>query len=398
MKLGLEVFLENSILIRNLKKKKVALICHPASVDQKLNHSFDLIHNKIGLKSAFGPQHGIKGEKQDNMIESEDTIDTKTGIPIFSLYGEVRKPTDSMLETFDTVIFDLQDLGCRIYTFITTLIYVMEECARLKKQIIILDRPNPIGREIEGFTLVQGWESFVGAAPIPMRYGLTVGELALFYKQYLKLDINLKIIKMQNYKPTQKPNFGWPDKFSWVNPSPNASNLNMARAYPGTVLIEGTNLSEGRGTTRALEQIGDPNLDFSKILSLMKKKNTTWLKGFILRECYFEPTFHKHTNKICNGIHFHTDTPFYQPKHFKPFRVVSLLLKCIRELYPDYAIYREFQYEYVKDKLPFDVINGGPRLRNWIEDSKQTPIDLEIDLTTDEKAWKKKFKEYWIYK
>jgi uncharacterized protein YbbC (DUF1343 family) len=398
MKLGLEVLMANTKMLRHLRTKKVSLICHPASVDHKLNHSFDLIHSKIGLQSAFGPQHGVKGEKQDNMIESRDSVHEQTGVPIFSLYGEVRRPTATMMDSFDVVLFDLQDLGCRIYTFITTLLYVMEECARLQKQIIILDRPNPIGREIEGLTLVPGWESFVGAAPIPMRHGLSVGELALFYKQHFNLSVNLEVIKMQNYKPRAKPNFGWPTDLSWVNPSPNAPTLNMARAYPGTVMIEGTTLSEGRGTTRALEQIGAPDLDFSRIIKLMKTKYPKWLKGVILRECFFEPSFHKHSGKICHGFQFHTDTPTYQPQLFKPYRIVSLMLKCIRELYPDYPIYREFQYEYVKDKLAFDVINGGPRLRDWIEDASQTPFDLDKDLLKDEKSWQAKYKQYWIYK
>jgi uncharacterized protein YbbC (DUF1343 family) len=398
MKLGLEVLLSNTKLIQHLKKKKVSLICHPASVDHKLNHSFDLIHNKIGLKSAFGPQHGVKGEKQDNMIESIDTVDPQTHIPIFSLYGKVRRPTSLMMDSFDIVLFDLQDLGCRIYTFITTLLYVMEECTRLQKKIIILDRPNPIGREIEGLALEPGWESFVGAAPIPMRHGLTVGELALFYKQHFNLDLDLEIIKMQNYKINAKPHFGWPNDLTWVNPSPNAPTLNMARAYPGTVMLEGTILSEGRGTTRSLELVGAPDINFKNILTLMSKKNSRWLKGVQLRECYFEPTFHKFAHKICHGFQFHTDSPFYKPKLFKPYRITALMLKCIRELYPDYLLYRDFQYEYVENKLAFDVINGGPRLRDWIEDFSQSPMDLEKDLAEDEKKWKQEYKQYWIYK
>jgi uncharacterized protein YbbC (DUF1343 family) len=398
MKLGLEVLLNNSKMLRHLKKKKVSLVCHPASVDHKLNHSFDLLHNKIRLQSAFGPQHGIKGEKQDNMVESADTKHHTTDIPVFSLYGKVRRPTDSMMDSFDIVLFDLQDIGCRIYTFITTLLYVMEECARLQKQIIVLDRPNPIGREIEGLTLVPGWESFVGAAPMPMRHGLTIGELALFFQQHFNLDIDLEVIKMQNYKPGAKPNYGWPADMAWVNPSPNAPNLNMARAFPGTVMIEGTTLSEGRGTTRSLEQIGAPDLDFNQILTMMKNRGGKWLKGAHLRECFFEPTFHKYTGKNCHGFQIHTDMPQYKPSSFKPYRIVSLMLKCLREIYPDYPLYREFQYEYVKDKLAFDVINGGTRLREWIDDPAQTLFDLDKDMLEDEKFWFKESKQFWLYK
>jgi uncharacterized protein YbbC (DUF1343 family) len=398
MKLGIEVLLADPKRLKALKGKRLALICHPASVDQRLRHSFDLLHEKLGLSSAFGPQHGVRGDKQDNMIETADQIDAQTGIPIFSLYGKVRRPTAAMMSTFDIAIFDLQDLGCRIYTFITTLLYVMEECARLKKKMIILDRPNPAGREVEGFTLTPGWESFVGAGPIPMRHGLTVGELANFFNDHFALGLDLTVVPMKGYRPSAKPGFGWPPELPWINPSPNAATLNMARAYPGTVLIEGTNLSEGRGTTRALELVGAADVDFSAVFALMKKKAPRWLKGALLRECFFEPTFHKFHGKLCHGIQVHTDSPAYRPAEFKPFRLVALLLKCVRELYPAYPIYRNFAYEYVEDKLAFDVINGGPSLREWIEDAKQKPAQLEAALRRDEKAWQKSAKKFYLYK
>lgn len=397
MKLGLEVFLANPKLIKSLKGKRISLICHPASVDQNLHLSFDLIHEKLKLSSAFGPQHGVRGDKQDNMIETDDVIDPKSGVPIFSLYGKVRRPTKEMMDTFDVAIFDLQDLGCRIYTFITTLLYVMEECARHKKKMIILDRPNPAGREVEGFTLVSGWESFVGAGPIPMRHGLTVGELANFFNDHFALGLDLTVVPMKGYKPDQRPGFGWPIELAWINPSPNAANLNMARAYCGTVLIEGTTLSEGRGTTRALELVGAADVDFGQVLALMKKRAPKWLKGALLRDCFFEPTFHKFQGKLCHGIQIHTDTPSYKQKEFKPFRLVALMLKCVRELYPKYPIYRNFAYEYVEDKLAFDVINGGPSLREWIEDSSKKPADLEKALLKDEAAWRKTAKKFHLY-
>jgi uncharacterized protein YbbC (DUF1343 family) len=397
MKMGLEVLLSDAKLVKELKKKRVALVCHPASVDDKLQHSFDILHKKIGLSAAFGPQHGVKGEKQDNMIESDDFLHPVYKIPIFSLYGKVRTPTPEMMATFDVLLFDLQDLGCRIYTFITTLLYVMEECAKLGKQVIILDRPNPAGREIEGFSLRKGWESFVGAAEFPMRHGLTPGEMALFYKAHFKLDLNMKIIKMKGYAPEKKPGFGWPMDRVWVNPSPNAQTLNMARAYCGTVMIEGTTLSEGRGTTRALEQVGASDIDFAKVLELMRKKAPQWLKGVILRECFFEPTFHKHEKKLCHGFHIHADIADYKPELFKPYRLIALMLKCVRELYPQYNIYRDFAYEYTEGKLAFDVINGGPELREWIENPKAKPVDLEKALKKDEAAWKKTRKPYLLY-
>ena len=398
MQLGIEVFLKDKKKLASLKGKRVGLICHPASVDKDLNHSLDLLAKKIKISCAFGPQHGVRGDKQDNMIESPDFQDPLLNIPIFSLYGEVRRPTKKMMDHFDVVIFDLQDLGCRIYTFITTLLYVMEECAKFHKKMIVLDRPNPAGRVIEGFTMLKGWESFVGAAPIPMRHGLTVGELALYFKDHYNLDLELEVIKMKGYAPNKQPGFGWDLKRPWVNPSPNAASLNMARAYSGTVLIEGTTLSEGRGTTRALELMGASDIDYRKVLEEMRKLAPQWLKGVVLRECYFEPTFHKHQGKLCHGFQFHTDCDAYQHARFKPFRITALMLKAIRRLYPEYAIYRDFAYEYVKDRLAFDVINGGPALREWIEDPKAKPSDLDKALLRDEKKWDRERKKFLLYK
>lgn len=395
--LGLEVFLADKKIIKELRKKRVALVCHPASVDHKLNHSFDLLHKHVGLSAAFGPQHGVKGEKQDNMVESETFIHPEAQIPIYSLYGEVRRPTAEMMKSIDVLLFDLQDLGCRIYTFITTLLYVMEECARLKKTLIVFDRPNPAGREIEGFSLETGWQSFVGAAEFPMRHGLTPGEMALYYKDHFKLDLELKIYKMKKYKPEKIGEFGWPKERAWVNPSPNAPTINMARTYSGTVLIEGTTLSEGRGTTRALEQIGASDLDFSQILQVMRKKAPLWMQGAIIRECFFEPTFHKHEKKLCHGFQMHTDFSGYQPGKFKPYRVTALMLKVIRELYPDYQIFRDFAYEYTQGKLAFDVINGGPKLRQWIETPSAKVPDLDKALKQDENAWARIQKKYRLY-
>lgn len=395
---GLEVLLKDKKILKELKGKRVSLVCHPASVDQDLNHSIDLLVKKVNLVSAFGPQHGVKGEKQDNMVESANEIHPVYKIPIFSLYGEHRRPTKEMMDTFDVVLFDLQDLGCRIYTFVTTLLYVMEECARYGKKIIILDRPNPIGREIEGFSLIKGQESFVGAGPFPMRHGLTVGELALYYKDHYQMLVDLHVLKMKGYGISKKPNFGWPEGVTWINPSPNAPNLNMARVYPGSVILEGTTLSEGRGTTRSLEVVGASDIDFGLILARMKKMAPRWFKGVVVRECFFEPTFHKHQGKTCHGLHFHTDHKKYSPKDFKPFRLFALVFKAIRLEYPKYLLYRDFAYEYVTDRLAFDVINGGPALKNWIEDSGASVQDLEKMLSRDEKAWAKIAKKYYLYK
>jgi uncharacterized protein YbbC (DUF1343 family) len=394
MKLGIEVFLEDKKMLKALKGRRVSLVCHPASVNQKLEHSFDLLHQKLKLSSAFGPQHGVKGEKQDNMVESKDELHQEYQIPIYSLYGEVRRPTEKMMKSFDVLIFDLQDLGCRIYTFITTLLYMMEECAKYKKTLIVLDRPNPAGRNVEGFRLEKGFESFVGAAPIPMRHGLTLAELAIYYKSHFSIDLDLRIVKMKGYQ-TKDP---WPKTLSWINPSPNAPNLNMARAYSGSVLLEGTTLSEGRGTTRSLEVAGAPDLDFKKILLQMRTMAPQWMKGAIVRECYFEPTFHKHQGKTCHGFQVHTDHPSYQAQNFRPFRLFVLLLKIIKLQNSAYPLFRDFAYEYVTDKVAFDVINGGPKLRRWIEDDKATVKDLERLLNIDEKSWQKEAKAYYLYK
>lgn len=398
MKLGIEVFLADKKRLKALKGKRLGLVCHPASVDHDLRHSFDVLHAKLGLSAAFGPQHGVKGDKQDNMVETDDVVDPATGVPVFSLYGKVRRPTAKMIDSFDVLLFDLQDLGCRIYTFATTLLYVMEECAKAGKKVIVLDRPNPAGREVEGFRLESGWESFVGAAPMPMRHGLTMGELALYYKASSKLDLDLEIVKMQGYSISAKPGYGWPPDLAWVNPSPNAPTLNMARAYSGTVLIEGTNLSEGRGTTRALELVGAADVDFAAVHAAMKKKASKWLQGAQLREFFFEPTFHKFKGQLCSGLMIHTDTPRYQPAKFKPFRLVALMLKCIRELHPGYDIYRDFAYEYVLDKLAFNVINGGPKLKDWIEDPAATPAQLDRALKADEQSWIKETRKFRLYK
>ena len=386
-----------------LKNKRLALVCHPASVNHELEHSFDLIHEAFGLSCAFGPQHGVKGDKQYNMKETEDEVDQKTGVPLFSLYGKVRKPTREMLAHADVVLYDLQDLGCRIYTFATTLLYTMEACSEFGKSLIILDRPNPAGRAVEGFCLEPGWESFVGAAPIPMRHGLTLGELALYYKDHFALNtLDLQIVPMKSYSLQKSPGFGWPQDLAWVNPSPNAASLNMARAYPGTVFLEGTNLSEGRGTTRPLEMVGAPELKMDKVLLEMKKLDLpgakSWLKGTKLRSCFFAPTFYKYQDNLCNALALHYDFADYDPSIAKPFRVMALLFKALRSVHPEYDLYRNFVYEYVADKLPFDVINGGPKLREWIENPKAHLKDLESALSLDEKAWRKTSQKYWLYK
>src|SRR5579859_2914505 len=256
MKFGIDRLIKERSLRAPLSGKRVALLAHPASVTADLTHALDALAecDDITITAAFGPQHGLRGDKQDNMVESLDFNDPVHHIPVFSLYGEFRRPTDEMMETCDLILIDLQDLGCRIYTFITTLRYVLEAASKHQKAVWVLDRPNPVGRPVEGLILRAGWQSFVGAGPLPMRYGLTLGELGSWFVRTLKLDVEYRVIEMQGWQPDASPGFGWPlGERVWVNPSPNAANLWMARDYAGTVMVEGTTLSEGRGTTRALE-------------------------------------------------------------------------------------------------------------------------------------------------
>jgi uncharacterized protein YbbC (DUF1343 family) len=392
MKFGIDRLLADPQLRAPLKGRRVALVAHPASVTADLTHSLDALAalGDIKLSAAFGPQHGMRGDKQDNMVESPDFNDPAHGIPVFSLYGDVRRPSGQMMSTFDVVLVDLQDLGCRIYTFITTLLYMLEEAAKTGKSVWVLDRPNPAGRPIEGLTLRPGYESFVGAGPMPMRHGLTLGELGLWFIERFKLDVDYRIIEMEGYRPDEAPGYGWPlGERAWVNPSPNAANLWMARAYAGTVMVEGATLSEGRGTTRPLELFGAPDIDAKRAVAEMQKLAPHWLKGCRLRECWFEPTFHKHMHKLCNGVQIHTEDPSYDHQAFKPWRVQALAFKAIRRLYSDYPLWRglDFKYEYTSGHLAIDVINGSPLLREWVDDAKATPADLDAVTQPDEKAW-----------
>ena len=377
--------------------QRVALLAHPASVTRDLTHSLDALAGAgVKVTAAFGPQHGLRGDKQDNMVESEDFSDPVHGIPVFSLYGETRRPTGQSLGTFDTILIDLQDLGCRIYTFITTLLYVLEAAAEQGKSVWVLDRPNPAGRPVEGLTLRAGWESFVGAGPIPMRHGLTLGELGQWFVDHFKLDVDYRVIEMQGWAPDEEPGFGWPADRIWINPSPNAANLNMARAYAGTVMLEGTTLSEGRGTTRPLELFGAPDIDAGAVMAEMERLAPQWLAGCKLREISFEPTFHKHVGKLCHGIHIHGEGGFYDHAAFKPWRLQALAFKAIRRLQPGYDLWRDFPYEYEFGKLAIDVINGSPLLREWV-DGDAAPGDLDALALTDERDWEEQRKPYLRY-
>jgi uncharacterized protein YbbC (DUF1343 family) len=399
MKFGIDRLLADPALRAPLEGRRVSLVAHPASVTENLVHSLDALGQIVNLKltSAFGPQHGLRGDKQDNMVESEDFTDPVHGIPVFSLYGEVRRPTPAMMDSADVFLFDLQDLGCRIYTFVTTLLYLLEAASGTSKAVWVLDRPNPAGRPIEGTTLLPGWESFVGAGPMPMRHGLTLGEMGRWFVDHFKLDVDYRVITMEGWAP-EGPGFGWPQDRIWINPSPNAASLNMARAYAGTVMLEGTTLSEARGTTRPLEVLfGAPDVDAGAVLAEMRRFAPQWLAGCAIRECWFEPTFHKHAGQQCSALMIHAEGRFYDHAAFRPWRLQALAFKAIRRLYPDYPLWRDFPYEYVTDKLAIDVINGGPGLRTWVDDLASTPGDLEALAGPDEAAWAEERGRFLLY-
>lgn len=399
MKFGIDRLLSDPELRKPLDGKRIALVAHPASVTPDLTHSLDaLVAAGLNVTAAFGPQHGLRGDKQDNMMESPDFNDPRLGIPVFSLYGEVRRPTGQSMSTFDVVLVDLQDLGCRIYTFITTLLYVLEAAAEHGKEVWVLDRPNPAGRPVEGLTLLPGWESFVGAGPMPMRHGMTLGELGHWFIDHFKLDVAYRVIAMEGWAPEAAPGYGWPlGEREWINPSPNAPNLSMARAYAGTVMIEGATLSEGRGTTRPLELFGAPDIDARAVIAEMQRFAPRWLQGCRLRDIWFEPTFHKHAGKLCNGVQIHVEDRAYDHAAFRPWRLQAAGFKAIRTLYPDYDLWRDFPYEYVFDKLAIDVINGGVGLREWVDDRASAPGDLDAITSPDEQAWLEVRRPHLIY-
>lgn len=400
MRFGIDRLLAEPELRAPLGGRRVAVLAHPASVTRTLEHTIDALAacKDIRLSSAFGPQHGLRGDKQDNMVESPDYTDPVHGIAVFSLYGEVRRPTGQMMGSFDVLLVDLQDLGCRIYTFVTTLLYVLEAAAQHGKSVWVLDRPNPVGRPVEGLTLRPGWESFVGAGPLPMRHGLTLGELGRWFIRTRKLDVDYRVIEMDGWSPQRGPGFGWPlGERVWVNPSPNAPNLFMARAYAGTVMLEGTTLSEGRGTTRPLELFGAPDIDATRVAAEMQALAPQWLGGCQLRTCWFEPTFHKHVGRLCSGVQIHTEGPAYGHEAFRPWRLQALAFKAIRRLYPGYPLWRDFPYEYEIGKPAIDVINGSPLLREWVDDPASTPQDLDALAGPDEADWREERAGVLIY-
>ena len=399
---GLDRLLLDRDGMDRLRARRIAVLAHPASmtsVQLGFQHALDVLVGELGaaVSVAFGPQHGMRGDKQYNMAESSTYTDSRHGIPVFSLYGDVRRPTDDMLNQFDVLFFDLQDVGWRGYTWVATLRYMLEACAKTDKEVWVLDRPNPAGRVVEGKRLEVGQESFVGVVPIPQRHGLTLAELARYMVSKFNLDVALEVIAMEGYSPDQPPGFGWPPDMVWTNPSPAIASLNSVRCYAGTVLLEGTNLSEGRGTTIPLEVVGAPGMPVESLLAHMKKTAPGFCEGCYLRPCFFEPFFDKHRDTLCTGVQIHADFPGYAPSRFRPYRLMSGLFKSLRAIQPDFELWRDFYYEYEPNRKPIDVINGGPSLREWVDDPETTAADWDHALRLEEDAWIEERKPFLIY-
>jgi uncharacterized protein YbbC (DUF1343 family) len=342
-----------------LQGKRVGLVVNPTSLNGEYHHAADIFFHcsEFQLTALFGPQHGIRGETQDNMIEWEGWRDRKTGVPVYSLYGQTRVPTASMLEQVDVLVFDMQDAGTRVYTFIYTLANCMIAAAEHDIQVVVLDRPNPIGGvAVEGNVLDPRFASFVGMFPLPMRHGMTVGELALMFNDAFSINCRLEIVPMEGW---QRPMWYDDTRLLWVIPSPNLPTLDTATVYPGMVMVEGTMISEGRGTTRPFELVGAPYIEPDRLVRELESEK---LPGVFFRPCYFQPTFHKHAGQLCGGLQIHV----IDRQTYKPVITGVAVIKTIHRLYPDHFQWKQPPYEYVYDKLPFDVIAGTDQLREQI--------------------------------
>ncbi len=339
---------------------RIGLLVHPASVNKTLSHTVDLFlqSKNAQVTALFGPQHGIRGETQDNMIEWEGFTDQKTALPVFSLYGNARKPTPDMLQNLDLLVIDLQDIGARYYTYIWTMELCMQACAEAGKSVLILDRPNPInGQDIEGPVLDPQYASFVGNRPLPIRHGMTIAEIGRYLKEIYYPTLDLHVIPMQGWRRDMAfDECGLP----WVMPSPNMPTLETAYVYPGMCLLEGTQVSEGRGTTRPFEIFGAPYKDPD---SLIKQLGTFALPGVKFRPLYFQPTFQKHCGVVCGGAQIYvTDR-----SRFKSFKTAIAILKATHDLYPGKFAWKNPPYEYEQEKMPFDILTGSHKLRIAIE-------------------------------
>lgn len=358
VQVGLEALLEDVPPV--MRGARVGLICNQSSVNHTFEHAADLLHghSSFQLTSLFGPQHGIRGDVQDNMIETEHATDRKTGLPVHSLYSETREPTEKMLEDVDVLVFDMQDVGCRIYTFVYTLANCMRIAGQLGKTVVVCDRPNPInGVDMSGNILEPEYASFVGLFPLPTRHGMTVGELAQMFQGEFGVQCDLQVVPMRGWERRH-----WHDETDapWVLPSPNMPTLDSATVFPGTVHFEGTQISEGRGTTKPFELIGAPYIDPDVYA---EKLTELALPGVIFRSCAFQPTFQKHAKVTCGGVQIHV----VDRDQFDSVAAGIAMVKVAHDLYPNEFLWKVPPYEYVFDKNPFDVISGTNKIREAIE-------------------------------
>ena len=377
IKPGIEKLLETSP--KWLREKRIGLLVNQASVDSHLRSTANLLVQLYpnNIKALFGPQHGIEGEKQDNMVESQDFTHPQFNIPVFSLYGATRIPTREMFEHIDILIIDLQDVGTRVYTFISTMAYCLEVAKQHGKKVVVLDRPNPIGGDkVEGNLLKDEFRSFVGIHPIPMRHGLTIGELALLFNDHYQIGCELEVITMEGW---HRHILFQETGLHWTLPSPNMPSPVTALVYPGQVILEGTNLSEGRGTTLPFQLCGAPFID---PYQLKRKVQQRKVPGILLREVFFQPTFNKWQNEVCGGLQIHlTDS-----KIFKPYVTALAIVQDIISLYPGHFSWREPPYEYEREKMPVDLIIGDKDLREGIEQQK--------DINELENSWQKELEDF----
>jgi len=377
IKLGIEKLLE--ISPKWLREKKIGLLVNQASVDSHFRHTADLLVHSYphNIRALFGPQHGIRGEKQDNMVESHDFIHPQFNIPVFSLYGAHRTPTEEMLESIDILIIDLQDVGTRVYTFISTMAYCLQAAKQQNKKVVVLDRPNPIGGDkTEGNVLREEFRSFVGVYPIPMRHGLTIGELARLFNNHYQIGCDLEIIPMEGWN---RHMLFYETGLHWILPSPNMPTTITTMLYPGQVILEGTNLSEGRGTTIPFELCGAP---FINPYQLKKKVQKRKLPGIYLREVFFQPTFNKWHNVVCGGLQIHITDPHV----YKPYTTTLAIIQDSISLYPSHFTWCPPPYEYEREKMPIDLIIGDKSVREEIERQK--------DINDLEKSWQKELRDF----
>jgi uncharacterized protein YbbC (DUF1343 family) len=368
---------------------RLGLLCNQASTDSRLHHSRDLINEIFPgqLTCLFSPQHGFFSEKQDNMIESGHTLDPETGLPLYSLYSDKRRPTREMFDLFDVLVIDLFDVGTRVYTFLYTMAYCLEAAVEFNRKVLVLDRPNPIGGKlIEGNIIQQDCYSFVGLYPIPMRHGLTFGELARLLNTHFTIGADLEVVPMQNWQRNMLyTDTGLP----WVFPSPNMVSPAASLVYPGQVIWEGTNISEGRGTCLPFELFGAPFFDCDEILDKIKSIN---LEGCFLRPLVFEPTSNKWNGQSCHGFQIHVT----DPAAFRPYRTSLALLQAALILYPEDFQYKEPPYEYEYERLPMDLILGDKKIREALEQDVSI-LDLEGSWQEDLDNFDKLRREVFLY-